>query len=85
MREHGLLIFVSDLPCGVPTVSLEPEEPITELLHAAASGDDAAFEEVSSRTYRELEALANSKLRRQYGVEFAGATWSPAPSSTRPS
>lgn len=47
---------------------------ITELLHAAADGDRAALEEVTEALYLELERLAQSKLRRQYGAGLPGAT-----------
>lgn len=53
---------------------LSSESSITELLHAAADGDRDALEEVTEALYKELERLAQSKLRRQYGVGLPGAT-----------
>lgn len=57
---------------------MSTDAQITELLQSAASGDQHAVDLVVERVYAELERLAESKLRRRYGRELAGATLEPA-------
>lgn len=42
-------------------------EPVTRWLQEAARGDDRAAENIASWAYEELERLANSRLKRQFG------------------
>ncbi|HVS04047.1 MAG TPA: ECF-type sigma factor [Thermoanaerobaculia bacterium] len=51
---------------------------LTGLLQAAAAGDAAAYAEVATLTYAELERVAESRLRRDFGPGWRAVTLEPA-------
>lgn len=54
------------------------ERDITRLLHQAAEGDRAAFDEVAAWAYTDLERLASARMHRRYPGRAANMTLEPA-------
>src|SRR5262249_51863901 len=47
---------------GLPAMPVEPEQPITVLLHAAQAGDTGAAERLLAVVYEELHQLARARM-----------------------
>jgi RNA polymerase sigma factor (TIGR02999 family) len=62
---------------GEPPASEPDAARLTTLLRAAAGGDSAAFDEVASRVYGELERLAAARLRGDFGAGWRDVTLEP--------
>ena len=61
-----------------PSVSVEEEAgDLTQILHQAADGDEAATDQLVAATYRRLQQIAEQQMRQRHGAHLAGLTLEP--------